>query len=45
MQTLKKRLFRDYHRLRRMERQALRKSIHKRLWRIGRRKQGKEAEG
>lgn len=45
MKSLKKRLSRDYHRLRRMERQALRKSIHKRLWRIGRRKQGKEAEG
>lgn len=41
MQALKKRLSRDYHRLRRMERQALRKSIHKRLWKIGQRKSGK----
>ena len=42
MKSLKKKLARDYRRMRRMERQALRQSIHNRLWRIGRRKSGNE---
>lgn len=44
MQTLKKRMRRDYHRLRRLDRKHLRENLHKRIWRIGRKKSGKEEE-